>query len=294
MTQTTESASLRYAALEQWSSTELVQGIVEGQFVAIGAVQAAAPLLAEAIDRIAERLRQGGRLIYMGAGTSGRIAVQDAVELPPTFNWPDVRLVTLMAGGPGTVGAADEAAEDREDLAVTGLDAVGVGPKDVVIGVAASGSTPYTLAGLRHARECGALTVGVFNNRAGTVASVAELPILLETGAEILSGSTRMKAGTAQKVALNILSTGVMIRLGYVHRGMMVEMRPTNAKLRERAAGIVASLAEVPLNEARSALDGADGNIKLATVMLACSLDATGARQKLDAVSGNLGLALGG
>lgn len=294
MTQTTESASLRYAALEHWSSTELVQGIVEGQFVAIGAVQAAAPHLAEAVDRIAERLRQGGRLIYMGAGTSGRIAVQDAVELPPTFNWPEARLVTLMAGGPGTVGAADEAAEDREDLAIAGIDAAHVGPNDVVIGVAASGSTPYTLAGLRQARKRGALTLGLFNNRAGTMAATAELPILLETGAEILSGSTRMKAGTAQKVALNILSTGVMIRLGYVHRGMMVEMRPTNAKLRERAAGIVASLAEVPLEEARSALDAADGNIKLATVMLACRLDAAGARRKLEAVAGNLGLALAG
>lgn len=292
MTLTTESASLRFADLEQWSSADLVQGIVEGQFVAIGAVQAAAPALAEAIDRIAERLTQGGRLVYMGAGTSGRIAVQDAVELPPTFNWPEARLLPLMAGGPGTVGAADEAAEDREDLAVASLDEAGIGAGDVVIGVAASGRTPYTLAGLRHARDRGALTVALYNNRSGPMGAAAEIPVLLETGAEILSGSTRMKAGTAQKVALNILSTGVMVRLGYVHRGMMVEMRPTNAKLRERAAFMVASLAEVPMEEARGALEASQGNIKLATVMLALGLDAPGAQRRLEAAAGNLGRAL--
>lgn len=292
MTLTTESASSRFAMLEHWSSADLAQGIVEGQFTAIGAVQAAVPLLAQSIDRIAERLGHGGRLVYMGAGTSGRIAVQDAVELPPTFNWPEARLLPLMAGGPGTVGAADEAAEDRADLAMASLDEAAIGPDDVVIGVAASGTTPYTVAGLRHARARGGLTVGLFNNRSGAMANVAELPILLDTGPEIISGSTRMKAGTAQKAALNILSTGVMIRLGYVHRGMMVEMRPTNAKLRERAAGMVASLADVSIEEARAALAAAGDNIKLATVMLALRLDADAARAKIAACAGNLGRAL--
>jgi N-acetylmuramic acid 6-phosphate etherase len=251
-------------------------------------VQAASAPIAEAIDRGAERLARGGRLIYLGAGTSGRIATQDAAELPPTFNWPYERAITLMAGGRDAVFQAAEGAEDSEQLAVDALTGIGLGPDDVVIALAASGRTPYAIAGLVHARSMGALTIGIFNNRGGRLGEVADVSILLETGIEVLSGSTRMKAGTAQKAALNCISTGVMIRLGFVYRGLMVEMRPTNVKLQDRAIKMVATLTDADYDIAKAALDTAGGSIKLATTMLALGLDRDAAQERLDAAAGNL------
>lgn len=284
----TESASPRYATLEDWSSRDLVAGILEGQYSAIAAVQAASEIIAEAIDRGAERLARGGRLIYLGAGTSGRIATQDASELPPTFNWPYERAITLMAGGRDAVFHAVEGAEDSEQLAIDALDEIGIADNDVVIGLAASGRTPYAIAGLVHARAKGALTIAIFNNRGGRIGEVADIAILTETGAEILSGSTRMKAGTAQKAVLNCISTGVMIRLGFVYRGLMVEMRPTNVKLQDRAIKMVATLADADYETAASALETAQGSIKLATTMLLLGLDRDAAQSRLDAAGGNL------
>ncbi len=288
----TETASARFANLEDWSARDLVDAITEGQFAAIAAVQAAAPFLVEAIERGAERLARGGRLIYLGAGTSGRIAGQDAAELPPTFNWPYESAITLMAGGRDAVFRAAEGAEDKEELAVQALDEAGVGPDDVVIGLAASGRTPYAIAGLIHARGLGALTIGIFNNRGGRLGEVCDIAILLETGAEVLAGSTRMKAGTAQKVALNAISTGLMIRLGFVYRGLMVEMRPTNVKLRDRAAKMVATLSDADYETALGALDEAGGSIKLATLMLTLGLDRNAAEERLARAKGNLRQAL--
>ena len=290
----TESASPRYATLEDWSSGDLVAGILEGQYAAIAAVQAASAQIAEAIDRGAERLARGGRLIYLGAGTSGRIATQDAAELPPTFNWPYERAITLMAGGKEAVFRAAEGAEDSEQLAIDALNGIGISDNDVVIGLAASGRTPYAIGGLVHARARGALTIGIFNNRGGRLGEVADIPILIETGIEVLSGSTRMKAGTAQKAALNCISTGVMIRLGFVYRGLMVEMRPTNVKLQDRAVKMVATLADADYAAAENALNAAEGSIKLATTMLVLDLDRAGAQQRLDAAGGNLRAALQG
>ncbi|UXN73856.1 N-acetylmuramic acid 6-phosphate etherase [Devosia sp. A8/3-2] len=192
---TTESASPRFAGIEDWGSSDSVLGILEGQFAAIAAVQAAAPALAEAIDRGAERLAKGGRLIYMGAGTSGRIATQDAAELPPTFNWPYERALSLMAGGSTALTLAAEGAEDSEELAQADLDKVQVGPNDVVIGLAASGRTPYAIAGLVHARKAGALTIGIFNNPGGKLGEVADIAVLLETGSEFLAGSDAHEGG---------------------------------------------------------------------------------------------------
>lgn len=292
MSHTTESASSRFSTLEDWSSTDLVTGILEGQYSAIAAVQAATPALVEAIDRGAERLARGGRLIYLGAGTSGRIATQDGAELPPTFNWPYERAITLMAGGQGAVFHAVEGAEDKEELAVEGLDEIGVTENDVVIALAASGRTPYAIGGLVHARKKGALTIGIFNNRGGRLGEVAEIPVLIDTGAEILAGSTRMKAGTAQKAALNCISTGVMIRLGFVYRGLMVEMKPTNTKLQDRAVKMVATLADVDYATAQKALNEAGGVIKLATVMLLKGLDRPAAEAVLAGANGNLRTAL--
>lgn len=288
----TEQASARFADIDEWSTNELVDGMVESQFTAIAAVSAARPALARAIDAMAARLGETGRIVYLGAGTSGRIGAQDGAELPPTFSWPYERAVTLMAGGPSALTHAVENAEDSTTAAAEGLDALKLTPADVVIGLAASGSTPYVVAGLTHARHKGALTIGIQNNPGGAVGQAAEIDIVLETGAEFLAGSTRMKAGTSQKVALNILSTGVMIRLGYVYRGKMVEMRVSNAKLRERAVRMVSDLTGADAGAARAALADAGGVIKLAVVMLLRGVDRPGAQAALDAAGGNLRKAL--
>jgi len=285
---TTETASPRFAGIEDWSTAELVDGIIEGQFAAVGAVQAAAANIAAAADAAAARLARGGRLIYVGAGTSGRIATQDAAELPPTFNWPYERAVPVMAGGERALTHAAEGAEDDQAAGRQAMLDLGLGADDVVIGVAASGRTPYAVAALEAAGAAGALTIALFNNPGGRLGEVAERPILIATGAELLAGSTRMKAGTAQKIALNAFSTAVMVRLGFVYRGLMVEMRPTNAKLVERAGRMVAELAGCSESEAQVALEAADGSIKLATVMLVFGISAEAARDRLDTAGGNL------
>jgi N-acetylmuramic acid 6-phosphate etherase len=288
----TELASARYAGIEDWSTAELVEGMAESQMAAIAAVHAARPALTQAIDAVAERLGAAGRLIYHGAGTSGRLGAQDAAELPPTFSWPYERAIALMAGGPGALVRAVENAEDSPTAAAGQLDALALTAKDVVIGLAASGTTPYVAVGLAHARAGGALTIAIVCNPGGAVSAAAEIDVVLATGPEFLAGSTRMKAGTAQKVALNILSTGVMIRLGYVYRGLMVEMRATNAKLRDRAVRMVASLTGAAPEAARAVLDEAGGGIKLATVMLSRGLSRADAEARLAQAGGNLRRAL--
>jgi N-acetylmuramic acid 6-phosphate etherase len=292
MMKTTENAAGRYADIDTWSTRELVDGMVESQFTAIAAVSAARPDLARAIDAVAERLGRTGRIIYLGAGTSGRIGAQDGAELPPTFNWPYDRAVTLMAGGSGALLKAVENAEDSTTEAAAALNDLRLTTADVVIGLAASGSTPFVVAGIEHARRKGALTIGMLNSAGGKVGEVADIAILLDTGPEFLAGSTRMKAGTSQKVALNILSTGVMIRLGFVYLGKMVEMRATNAKLRERSVRMVSELTGATPEIARATLEQAGGVIKLATVMLLRSLGRADAEAALAAADGNLRRAL--
>lgn len=289
----TETVSPRYGALEDWSDADLVAGIVEGQFSAIAAVQAASGQISEAIARGAERLADGGRLIYLGAGTSGRLAALDAAELLPTFGWPAERAVALLAGGRSALEQSSEGNEDSEEEATTSLDGIAVSKQDLVVGVAASGRTPYAVAGLAHARTAGALTIGLFNNSGAPLGDVSDVPILLDTGPEVIAGSTRMKAGTAQKAALNCISTGLMVRLGYVYRGLMVEMRPANAKLQDRAAKMVAQLSGASYDKARSALDAAEGSIKVATIMLLRSLDRQASMAVLDAAGGDLRKVLG-
>lgn len=292
MNSTTEAASKRYATIDNWPAADLVEGIVEGQFAAIAAVNAASSVIAAAAEAICERLEDGGRLIYLGAGTSGRLATLDAAELPPTYNFPRDRALSLMAGGRDAFLVAKEGAEDDEAAAVGDLKQAGLTKKDVLIGVAASGNTPYVVAGLKHAGSLGALTVAVFNNDKGSAGAHAEFPILLATGAEFVAGSTRMKAGTAQKVALNTLSTAVMIRLGYVYKGRMIEMRPTNAKLHQRAKEMVAELTDTDIETAGKMLASAGDCIKTAIVMLKQNLDRTSAERALEAAKGNLRRAL--
>jgi N-acetylmuramic acid 6-phosphate etherase len=291
---TTESASPRFAGIEDWPSADIVEGIIEGQFGAIAAVHAARDALARAIDEAAVRLARGGRLIYAGAGTSGRIAAQDAAELPPTFSWPYERAIPVMAGGEEALIRAAEGAEDSRDAAKQALIDLETGPNDVVIGLAASGRTPFAIAALDHARSVGALAIGIYNNAGGKLGEAADIPILMDTGPEFVAGSTRMKAGTAQKAALNCLSTGVMIKLGFVFRGKMVEMRATNEKLQGRAIQMVADLADAPLDVAERTLAEADGTIKLAVVMLIKGVSRAEGEKRLANANGILRGALAG
>lgn len=292
MKSTTESSSKRYATIEKWPVNDLVDGIIEGQFSAIAAVQNASAVIADAADAICAKLEDGGRIIYTGAGTSGRLATLDAAELPPTYNFPPERAISLMAGGKDAFLVAKEGAEDDRNAAIADLKAVELSNHDVLIGVAASGNTPYVASALEYAEKTGCVTVAIFNNPHGLVGKLAQYPILLPTGAEFVAGSTRMKAGTAQKVALNTLSTAVMIRLGYVYQGLMVEMKPTNAKLHKRAEEMVATLTGCDLVKASAALEAGGRSIKTATVMIKCGVAAEKAEAMLKHAGGNLRRAL--
>lgn len=287
----TEQVADRFSGIESWPTPDIAEALLETQLAAAAAAAATRGALAAAIDAATGRLARGGRLIYLGAGTSGRLAVLDAAELPPTFDWPTDRALALMAGGDRAILQAVEGAEDDRAAAVAALEGLSLGADDVVIGVAASGRTPFTLAGLAQARARGALTIGITNSAEAPMRDLCEITLLAETGAEIIAGSTRMKAGTAQKILLNCLSTGVMIRLGHVHRGRMVAMRPTNAKLQARAIGIVADLTGAPPDRAEAALT-AGGSIKMAVVMLALDIGAAAARDRLDRAGGHLARAL--
>jgi N-acetylmuramic acid 6-phosphate etherase len=264
----TEKISPRFDDLDLWPTREAVLAMAEGQISAAAAVQARAGEIAEAADAAAARLRDGrGRLIYVGAGTSGRIAVQDGVELVPTFNWDPQRLVYALAGGTDALLASVEGAEDDAAAGEDVIRRADAQPADVAIAVAASGRTPYTVAALRTAAAAGALTIGIANNGDTPLLEAAAHPLLLDTGAEIVAGSTRMKAGTAQKIALNLLSTAVMLRLGHVYKGLMVDMRASNQKLRLRAADMVCRISGVEPAVAEAALDRAGGDIKAAALI---------------------------
>lgn len=287
----TERSDSRFEALDAWEVPTILAALWEGQLAAIAALGPALPALERAVDAAAARLRPGGRLAYAGAGTSGRIAVQDGAELTPTFDWPEDRLILLMAGGPGALLRAVENAEDRDDLARAEIVAHGIGAADVLVGVAASGTTPFTVACVTEARACGALTVGIANSRGATLLDTAEFPILVETGAEAVAGSTRMKAGTAQKAVLNLFSTALMVRLGRVYRGQMVDMLARNDKLRRRAERMLTGIGGGSPEEVRAALAAAGGKVKLAVLILR-GLDRAGAEAALARHNGHLRPAL--
>ncbi len=264
----TEATSPRFAAMDAWASPDILNALLESQMAAVAAVRPALPALAAAADAAADRLRNGGRLVYAGAGTSGRIGVQDGAELPPTFNWPRDRLVLLMAGGETALTQAVEDAEDQDGPARQAVAAAGLGPPDVMLGLAASGATPYTLACLQAGRAAGALTIGIANSPSAPLLAAAHHAILIDTGAEPIAGSTRMKAGTAQKVALNLFSTLLMVRLGRVYRGQMVDMVASNSKLRARAVRMLQGLAGCTPDAAAAALSQAGGTVKTAVLIL--------------------------
>ena len=283
----TEHPSPRYSAIDLWDPAEILDAMLEGQFAAVAAVHAARPALERAALGIEERLRAGGRLVYAGAGTSGRLAVQDGAELMPTFSWPPERLVLLMAGGRDALLRAVEGAEDDADDAAALVRRHRIDDKDALIAVAASGTTPFTVACLREAAARGALTIGVANNPNTPLLDEADHPIWLDTGAEPIAGSTRMKAGTAQRVALTVLSSLVMIRLGRVYEGLMVDVQATNEKLVRRSERILAQLTGRSHDRVRDALRQARGSVKLALLLLEGSA-ADDARSALDQTGGDV------
>ena len=284
---TTETPSPRYSGIDLWGPAEILDGMIEGQFAAVGAVHAARDVLESAALAIEARLRDGGRLVYAGAGTSGRLAVQDGAELMPTFSWPADRLLLLLAGGDEALIRAVEGAEVDADAATALVRQHKVGEPDALVAVAASGTTPFTLCALREAKRAGALTVGIANNRETPLLTEADHAVWLDTGAEPIAGSTRMKAGTAQRVALTVLSTLVMIRLGRVYRGLMVDLQAVNTKLVRRSESILMQLTERPREEIRTALRQARGNVKAAFLVLE-GCDPDEARRLLLHAGGNL------
>ena len=275
---TTETINEAYKDLDAWPFEKTLEALVESNRRAVEAVASALPALTLAAQGIALRLESSGRLIYIGAGTSGRLAVQDAAELPPTFSFE--HHLVLMAGGNKAEGSAVEGAEDDAAEARAAVIAANIDARDAVIGLAASGRTPYTVAGIEKARECGAFTVGIANNAGTKLLEVAEVGIFLDTGPEVLAGSTRLAAGTSQKIVLNALSTSVLIRLGGAYKNLMVGMQPKNIKLRKRAVAIVSSGAGVSLEEAQRALETADWQMREAIVMLKANVE-FGERLKL-------------
>jgi N-acetylmuramic acid 6-phosphate etherase len=283
----TEQPSPRYSAIDRWNPAEILDAMIEGQFAAVAAVHAARPALERAALGIEERLRRGGRLVYAGAGTSGRLAVQDGAELMPTFGWPPERLVLLMAGGRDALLGAVEGAEDEVAGAAALVRRHEIDGKDALIAVAASGTTAFTVSCLREAAVCGALTIGIANNPKTPILDEADHPIWLDTGAEAIAGSTRMKAGTAQRVALTVLSSLVMIRLGHVYEGMMIDVQASNAKLVRRSETILAHLTGQGSDRVRGALREARGSLKLALLLLEGS-EADDARSALEDAGGDL------
>ena len=256
------------------------------------AVQRALPQIAHAVDAIVDSFRRGGKLFYIGAGTSGRLAVLDASECPPTFGTPRTMVHALIAGGRRAMLYAVEGAEDSASNGARDLARAGVKRGDVVVGIAASGTTPYVLGGLRFARRRGAITVGLTSNRRSPLARRAQITIVTETGAEVLAGSTRMKAGTAQKMVLNMLSTASMVRLGRVYENQMICVMATNEKLRRRGAQILQETAGVSASTAAHALRQTRHNLPLALIMLKTGANAGEARQLLERTGGNIREAL--
>jgi len=277
--------------LDSLSTEELVCAFHAADQEAVAAVEREHPRIAAAIDAIVVRMEGGGRLFYLGAGTSGRLGVLDASECPPTYNTPPEMVQGLIAGGDVALRRSVERAEDDEAQGRADLEAHGFCSNDALVGIAASGRTPYVLGGVKYARKLGALTIGLSCVPRSALALAAELEVTPATGPEVVTGSTRMKAGTATKLVLNMLSTGALVRLGYVYGNLMVNVQPTNAKLRDRAARIIATVTGVDASTALALLDHA-GSVKTAIVMHKLSLDREASEARLKAAKGKLRAAL--
>ncbi|MBW8761525.1 MAG: N-acetylmuramic acid 6-phosphate etherase [Microbacterium sp.] len=288
----TEASDPRYADLDRMSVAELAQTMNDADATVPAAVGRALPQIVPAIEAAAERMSRGGRLIYVGAGTPGRIGVLDASECPPTFSTPPELVFAIMAGGTGAIVNPVEGAEDDADAGAASVDQAAIGPLDTVIGIASSGRTPFVVAAVRRARERGALTVGLSCNVATELSAAADHGIEVEVGPEVLTGSTRLKSGTAQKLVLNMFSTIVMVRQGKVYGNLMVDVKATNHKLRERAIRMVRTIADVEREEAVHALDEAGYDVKVAAIILRRGEDLAAATARLTSAEGRLRTAL--
>ncbi len=290
----TETPSQSHQDLDLYPLDQLLAAFIDDQTAAVDALRAAAPQLALAVGAALPRMLAGGRLIYAGAGTSGRLGVLDSVELYPTFSWPRERALAILAGGPSAMFVAVEGAEDDAVQGATDLLALQPGVNDVVLLLAASGATPYVLGALQEARKAGALTIGFANNPDAPLTEQAEIGILLDTGAEVISGSTRLKAGSAQKMALNSFSSALMVRLNKVYGNLMVDLKPTNAKLVRRALALTLAATGADPDKAAAVLQDCGFHVKVAIVALRKNLNVAQARSALDAAGGSVRQALNG
>lgn len=290
---TTEKRNPRTMQLDTMSELEIVTTMNEEDARVPLAIAKKLPQIAQAAHWAAEAFEQGGRLFYMGAGTSGRLGVLDAAECPPTFGVAPGMVVGLIAGGEQAFLKAVEGAEDDRALGQSDLEAYGLNAKDVVIGIAASGRTPYVLGGLAYARSVGCRTAAIACNTGSEIGWAADLAIEVEVGPEVLTGSTRLKSGTAQKLILNMISTASMVRTGKVYQNLMVDVMQNNEKLHTRAENIVIDATGVTRPEARSAIDAAGGSVKVAITMLLADCSADEARSRLEKAGGHVRAAIG-
>ncbi|MFI8099623.1 N-acetylmuramic acid 6-phosphate etherase [Streptomyces sp. NPDC086023] len=291
-TLTTEAFRPELAEIDRQSTLDIARTMNAEDATVPAAVAARLPQIAAAIDATAERMARGGRLVYAGAGTAGRMGVLDASECPPTFNTDPAQVVGLIAGGPTAMVTAVEGAEDSKELAAADLAALDLSERDTVVGISASGRTPYAIGAVEYARTRGALTIGLSCNADSALAAAAEHGIEVVVGPELLTGSTRLKAGTAQKLVLNMLSTVTMIRLGKTYGNLMVDVRASNEKLRARSRRIVALATGAPDEEIEAALTATGGEVKHAILTILGGVDAPTAARLLDASGGHLREAL--
>jgi len=289
---TTEARNPDSEGLDALSPQGIVQLINAEDAKIAGAVAQQSKPIAKAIEVIAHRLSRGGRLIYVGAGTSGRLGMLDATECPPTFNSDPAQVVGIIAGGPRAMAKAVEGAEDSPELAAEDLRKIDLCSQDVVVGIATSGRTPYVIGALDYARSQGAYAIGLSCNRDAAISARADLSIAPVVGPEVLSGSTRLKAGTATKMVLNMLTTGAMVRMGKTYGNLMVDLQATNSKLTERAKRIVQSLTDLSADEAELLLQQCQGELKTAIVAQQLGLPPETARKQLEAANGHLRKAL--
>lgn len=288
----TETPNVLHTELDTYATADLAAALIDDQFIAVQAVRAAAPQIAAAIDAALPRIEAGGRLVYVGAGTSGRLGVLDGVELLPTFSWPDERAISLIAGGKQAMFVAVEGAEDDTEQGAIDIRELHLNQHDVVLLIAASGATPYVLGALQAARASGALTVGFANNPDALVTRCADIGITLNTGSEIISGSTRLKAGTSQKIALNTFSSGLMVKLHKVYGNLMVDVKPTNIKLLRRTVSLTMHATGKDEQTCRKVLEECDFHVKTAIVAIRNKLSVADAEKLLSLCQGDVRKAL--
>jgi N-acetylmuramic acid 6-phosphate etherase len=289
---TTETRNPASKTMDEMSALELAQLLNREDAKVIEAVGSQSEPIGAAIDAIADRFRSGGRLVYMGAGTSGRLGVLDAAECPPTFSTDPAMVVGLIAGGEGAMFQAVESAEDHPEFGVADLKSIHFSEKDALVGIAASGRTPYVIGGLEYAQSLGAIAIGVACNAGNLMSPHSDIMICPVVGPEVLTGSTRMKAGTACKIVLNMLSTGAMVRIGKSYGNLMVDLSATNSKLMDRSARLVRWFTGLEQEPAQQLLDECDGKLKNAIVAHCCQVSPAEAIERLESAGGHLRAAL--